>query len=119
LVLCPIDELADLLGAMFPGEAPGAAGAALGAPVGAGALETVLLLPVCALAEEDIPPPAGAIVLCPPADLAGAILPGEPLGVPTEAFGAPVGAGAEVAVCAMAKLVDIIRAAEAIKSDRM
>jgi len=117
--LWPIDELADLLGAKLPGEAPGAAGAALGAPVGAGALEAVLLLPVCVVAEEDIAPPAGAIVLWPAADLAGAILPGEPLGAPTEEFGAPVGAGAELAVCAMAKLVDIIRAAEAIKSDRM
>jgi hypothetical protein len=107
---CAMEVVSGLAGARLPGEAPGAAGAAFGAPVGAGELESVLLL-------EPEMPFAGAIVFW-PVVLPGAILPGEALDE-AGAFGAPVGAGAEVVVCAMAKPVDMIRAAEAIKSDRM
>jgi hypothetical protein len=62
-------------------------------------------------------PLAGAIVFWPEA-LLGAILPGEAL-VAAGALGAPVGAGAEVVVCARAKPVDMMRAAEANRTDRI
>jgi len=96
---------------MLPGEAPGGViCAASGAPVGAGFALVVVLMEFCPLYTGEAPvPPAGAML---PGDICGD-------GEDIAAFGAPVGAGDVIEVCARAMPPDRQNAAEANKVKRM
>jgi hypothetical protein len=92
-------------GAMLPGEVPGVVVcAACGAPVGAGGVVAAL--------SDGFGAIIGWVVLpALPGDMPGAAMDG--------AFGAPVGAGLVVAVCAKAAPEQMMKAAEASKSERI